>query len=180
MARKNNQKLILIVLAIVAVTIIFYVGVALLKDKNTPTNQTPEKEVIKDLEILGGVKLTYSDKWEITNKDTEGIEFSKGTTTILLTTSQIENGKDLNTIVDERNTAVSATKKIITDEQITINTIPFRKVSFGSIDEVTYPSDGLISYSTVVNNIYLNLIVNFPNGVNPIDAESLINTIRYN
>lgn len=181
MVNKRSKKLIFLIIAVVILlggVVAFnfsktghILGIGTNVDNNLPVN----------LDILGKLKLSYSDRWEVTNNGTEGVELFKDNTTILLTTSKIENNKTLDEIVDSRKEVLKSTKKITSDSKLTINSIVFRRLELGSLDETLFPSDGFISYSAVVNtNIYLTLIINFPAGGNPKEAESIINTIRYN
>jgi len=182
MTKRNPYTLIYIIIAVIAIFSIALIGFNLLKGQNILNiNSTSNKEFPLDLDILGKLKLSYSDTWTITNNGTQGVEITKSDVTILLSTSEIKDGKNLDQIVDERNNSLKANKKVLSDTKVTINSIPFRRVEFGNLNESLFPSDGLVSYSAVVNDdVYLTLIVNFPSGGNPAEAERIINTIRYN
>lgn len=182
MSKRNPYTLIYIIIAVIAIFSIALIGFNVLKGQNIfNVISNSNKEFPLDLDILGKLKLSYSDTWTITNNGTQGVEITKSDVTILLTTSQIKESKTLDEIVNERNETLKANKKILNDTKVTINSIPFRRVEFGNLNETLFPSDGLISYSAIVNNdIYLTLIVNFPAGGNPSEAERIVNTIRYN
>ncbi len=181
MAKKQSHiAFYIIIIALVVITLLL-LAANFSRITNIFNSQQVNTELPLNLDILGKLKLSYSDKWSINNKGTEGIELNKGDVTILLTTSKITNGKSLDEIVDSRNEELKSSKKIISDTKVIINNITFRREELGSLDETFFPSDGFISYSAVVNSdIYLTLIINFPSGGNPSEAESLVNTIRYN
>lgn len=175
-----NQKrsFILIILILVSILIIGVSYFVFTKEK--PSSQAINPEFPKSFAVLNNMTLNYSDSWSVKNKGTEGIELTKGDVTILLSTAQIENSKTLDQIVDEKNESLT-TKKILNDSKQTINSIQFRKVQYGSLDESFFPSDNLTLYSAIVNkNVYLTFIINSPSGVSIQEAESLVNTIKYN
>ena len=173
--KKNNSHLLLFVFLFL---IIFGGGVYFLTI-NKPTS-TPTSSNTKNMELLETLRLTYSDSWSVTNNGTEGVELTKGDLSILITTSQVDEDKTLNQIVDELNEKLKSTKKILSDSSVTINSIPFRRMEYGSLDESLFPSDGLIAYGTLIDNVYLTFIINFPQSGNPSDAVSVVETIRYN
>ncbi|MEO6729147.1 MAG: hypothetical protein ABIM99_04460 [Candidatus Dojkabacteria bacterium] len=181
MHKKNSYTLIYIIIAAIAIFSIALIGFNVLNGKNIINVSQTNSDFPLDLDILGKLNLSYSDMWAITNNGTQGIELTKADVTVLLTTSQIEDNKTLDEIVDGRKDSLKATKKILSDTKLTINSIEFRRIEYGSLDETLFPSDGLISYSAIVNNnIFLTMVVNFPSGGNPTEAESLVKTIRYN
>ncbi|MEP7103390.1 MAG: hypothetical protein ABI721_01620 [Candidatus Dojkabacteria bacterium] len=140
-----------------------------------------KSELPLEMDILSKLKMNYSDAWSIANNGTEGVILEKGDLNILVATAQTDGTKNLDDIVNDRAEKLKATKKLLNDTKVNINTIEFRRLEFGSLDETVFPSDGLISYSALVDkNIYLTLTLNFPPGTSPNDAESLVKTIRYN
>jgi len=182
MPKKNPYTIIYVIIAAIAIFAVSLIGFNFFKNGNSLfSSQSTNKDFPLDLDILGTLKLSYSDTWQIKNNGTDGVELTKGDVTILLTTAKVTNGSTLDGIVDQKNEQLKSSKKILSDIKITINSIPFRRLELGNLDETLFPSDGLISYSGIVNNnVYLSMIINFPSGGNPTEAESLIKTIRYN
>jgi hypothetical protein len=127
------------------------------------------------------LKINYSSKWNVTDNAGSGLLLENSDSTkILITSVKDSSSRTLDQIVDERISQLKSILKIKSDTKTTINFLIFRRVEFSSQDDESFPSDGVITYATVIDNIYTVATINFKPGTSIQEAENIIKTIRQN